>query len=384
MIVSPDGSLRESNNDRPTMMYENKCKTESCYSTPVYYEIPKYYIPQLMCEMFSYQCDELLFTCWSKNSTTSFKVFFDKELWTAIWGQLTLIYSGEKCKRPSKFPDSKRNLEKMIDEFQRKNVVFIGEFPSCIAAFTQSNVTFDGDKVSTKGYRDVQCDVILKSLHELSRTLDDIYKICRTSASEILVLMACDLNRTYHAEMNNAHPIAYALKGASMTNEVFGKMLDHVIQKCEEKGLKLIDTASDSQWHKYGVRGHENKTLTLYQLQRDIWKEKISCSISDIRKYIRSLCKVSSGNLENVNVSRDNGRLTISHATDKPLKVFLGCHLKWETENNIVTPDTNITELDEDDVVESNDILPTVETFAPSLEIDENIIKDLCRNTDCI
>ena len=72
MIVSPDGSLREPTTNRIIMMYENKCKIENDYRTPVHYEIPKYYIPQLLCEMSADACHELLFTCWSKNSTTAY------------------------------------------------------------------------------------------------------------------------------------------------------------------------------------------------------------------------------------------------------------------------------------------------------------------------
>ena len=49
-IVSLDGSLRVPTTNCIIIMYENKCKLENDYSTPVYYEIRKYYIPQLLCE----------------------------------------------------------------------------------------------------------------------------------------------------------------------------------------------------------------------------------------------------------------------------------------------------------------------------------------------
>ena len=49
-IVSLDSSLRVPTTNCIIIMYENKCKLENDYSTPVYYEIQKYYIPQLLCE----------------------------------------------------------------------------------------------------------------------------------------------------------------------------------------------------------------------------------------------------------------------------------------------------------------------------------------------
>ena len=84
-------------------------------------------------------------------------------------------------------------------------------------------------------------------LRAMQKWLDEVYMICHTSATEILVFMANDLDRTFHMEINNAHPIAYALKGSSLSNEVFGKMLEHVINKCEEKGLEIRATSSDGQ-----------------------------------------------------------------------------------------------------------------------------------------
>lgn len=66
-VISPDGSFRTS--DEPTFMYENKCKTKNAHSMNVYYEIPRYYVPQLLCEMKGYNGRQLLFSCWSEQSS---------------------------------------------------------------------------------------------------------------------------------------------------------------------------------------------------------------------------------------------------------------------------------------------------------------------------
>ncbi|KAH3786707.1 hypothetical protein DPMN_164816 [Dreissena polymorpha] len=64
MVVSPDCSLRVSQTNCPKMMFETKCKVENTYSTPVCYEIPRYYIPQVLCEMACCDCDELRYACY--------------------------------------------------------------------------------------------------------------------------------------------------------------------------------------------------------------------------------------------------------------------------------------------------------------------------------
>ncbi|KAH3776260.1 hypothetical protein DPMN_177680 [Dreissena polymorpha] len=74
LVASPDGSFRESAEMDPALMFENKCKVKSKYTTPVFYEILKYYIPQVLCQMAAYKYDNLLFSCWSQQSTTVFTV----------------------------------------------------------------------------------------------------------------------------------------------------------------------------------------------------------------------------------------------------------------------------------------------------------------------
>ncbi|KAH3852849.1 hypothetical protein DPMN_095370 [Dreissena polymorpha] len=183
--------------------------------------------------------------------------------------------------------------------------------------------------------------------------------------------------------MNNAHPVAYALKGTRMTNDVFGKMLQHVTEKCKENGLTVIATASDGQWHKYGVRDMLNNTpLTLYQLQRDIFKEKMSIPAPVARKYFRNLMKLPFGNLEYVHVERDrNGKLTVTNKLDQQCKMF-NCHLKWQSHGNKNSPWIEHSEYEGDKQIQITEIIPTIERFAPGLEIDENLIMDLSSRAD--
>ena len=163
-----------------------------------------------------------------------------------MWDHLILCYGGQQCKRPSKFPENKKVFEEMIESFRKQNVKFIGEFPSCSVKSNPQDVKYEGGSGHTFNsntipeYQEIRCVKVLKPIHELSKVIDDIYKLSRTSASEILVFMASDLNRSYNEELNNAHPIAYTLKGASMTNEVFTNMMQHVVEKCIEHGSRWL------------------------------------------------------------------------------------------------------------------------------------------------
>jgi hypothetical protein len=84
-------------------------------------------------------------------------------------------------------------------------------------------------------------------LINVRKWIEDAHELTTTVAAKILVYMVNDLDRTYDSEANIAHPIAYAMKGSSMTNKVFQEMSNKVIAGCEEKGLSMLFTSSDGQ-----------------------------------------------------------------------------------------------------------------------------------------
>lgn len=124
-VVSPGGLFCSRYENTPSFMYENKCKIQNSFSTDVYYKIPKYYIPQLLCQMKSYNCSSLLFSCWSEALTVVFRVDFDKGLWDFITVELSSVYCGANKKRPSKFSRSVPHLQVKVNTFTEKNVHFV-------------------------------------------------------------------------------------------------------------------------------------------------------------------------------------------------------------------------------------------------------------------
>lgn len=113
-------------------MYENKCKSPDSFSKHVYYNIPEYYVLQILSEMKAYNCLELLFTCWSSESMTVFKAKFDDNLWLTYWNELIRLY-GENPTRPTRFAPIVKDLREMITQHVQNNVTLLGEFPSCSA-----------------------------------------------------------------------------------------------------------------------------------------------------------------------------------------------------------------------------------------------------------
>ena len=173
ILVSPDGSMRTHADEEPVMMFENKCKTPNMFSTDVFYELPIYYVTQLMCEMKAYDYQTLLLSCWSPKSTTVFRVVFDEALWEMMWILLCTLYGQNEPKRPSRFPENINDLRSKVKEFTKQNAEFIGEFPSCQAYNLPKSLEANGSdghflKHQTEARTDKQqlkTDTLFDALH---------------------------------------------------------------------------------------------------------------------------------------------------------------------------------------------------------------------------
>ncbi|KAK3085331.1 hypothetical protein FSP39_001627 [Pinctada imbricata] len=315
LVTSPDGTLRYDAFEEPVFMYENKCRAPNAFTAYSYYTIPHYYVPQLLCEMHAYQCKQLLFTCWSTQSTTAFSVRFDDDLWEECWTELIRVY--EEKERPTRFSEKAKSLKERVKEFNKNNVDFIGEFLSCNA---MKNSAEDGKSLDVGYYKSTLSkekdidNVLLSSLRDtlllVQKWFDATYSVLRTVASEILVFMVNDLDRMHHVEFNNSHPIAYAMKGPNMTTSILRNMMNEIIKRCVEKGLNIAVTASDGQWHNYGVRDDDENPLTVHQLAKDFWATIRSKTKPQILSFFKKAYKIT--NVDEVNAKRiENGPLVV-------------------------------------------------------------------------
>jgi len=59
---------------------------------------------------------------------------------------MTVVYDLKSPKRLLKFSSMTKELKEIIPEFSRRNVKFLGEFPSAVAAFIPRQSTIDLDR----------------------------------------------------------------------------------------------------------------------------------------------------------------------------------------------------------------------------------------------
>ena len=205
MVVSPDGSFRKTLDGPAIMMYENKCKAPNSFSSTAYYEIPHYYVVQLLSEMYAYGCSER---------------------------------RGEKKKsRPIRFSPIAKGLKNSVKKFTETNFTLLGEFPACKAVIPsflmngqeqEHSEPYLKPNIRPRAPGNVSISHFQESLVIAKKWFDHTYQLLRSVASEILVFMVNDLDRMFHMELSNAHPIVYALKGPSMKADAFRNMTDNV------------------------------------------------------------------------------------------------------------------------------------------------------------
>ncbi|MEW8545065.1 MAG: YqaJ viral recombinase family protein, partial [Candidatus Thiodiazotropha sp.] len=317
-LSSPDGSIRQSPADQAQFMYETKCKPPNDQTTSVYYEIPKYYVMQILGEMRSYECERLLFTVWSEQSTVVFETSFCEEIWDMAWNECCKIYDVNCPRRPSKVSKECVSLKSRITQYLQKNCKVVCEVPSLKTSDINTGACSDTlaydyywtPKEVTKTEENITCDTMLSTLFHLDKWLKHTYELNRSLASEILVFMVNDLNRQYHFEISNSHPIAYAMKGSSLPANNFRQMVDHVIAACESKGLPILVICTDGQWARYGARDFDEQPLTVLQVQRDTWKEAKSETKQNLQKWLKGLNFVNTENenaLAQICILKDSG-----------------------------------------------------------------------------
>ena len=305
MVVSPDGSCRL--DGVPAKAVEIKCPVPGQkYTTDVQYDIPNYYITQLLSEMAAMSCDELFYGCWSPKSTTVFRVIFDEILWKQIQKELSRIYGMTNSGRPTRKSTMVEELKSSINTFKQEQVTFLCEFPSSLShpcvhlhmAQNQKSVQVhhqlqnDGDmnrphrrdQMRAQKVQATSLSSTQQSIVSVETCLKHMYNIMQIPAKEIVVALISDMDRIKQSEQVHAMPIAYGLSGYSLTVESVRSMLTELLAVCNNKGLKVCALSTDGQFYKMCVRDANNQLLTVLQLAKDTWDQtKRICKADQIR-----------------------------------------------------------------------------------------------------
>ena len=130
---------------------------------------------------------------------------------------------------------------------------------------------------------------IEEAVNQAQKVTTQLYQLCRRKSSEVLVWLIQDTDREWNPEYPHSMPIAYALKGYTLTVEVMCRMCAEILKSCSEQQIRVLGLSFDGQWINLITKDRRGKPLTLLQLQRDVWQKAQKTKKSDIIRILKSI-----------------------------------------------------------------------------------------------
>jgi hypothetical protein len=292
MVVSPDGSLRMNASFETTKVaIEIKCPYYSIHS-----RFPHRYLLQCLSEIEVLDVPYLLFVSWTPEETTVFSVLRDQPLFQDAMKLALKMYGEENVKKPTKYSEEQKELKKKIEE-RSKSVQMIGRFKSIV----HSNTEPDMEPFKS---RSISVQKLVATIHEVKILTENHYEINRERASEAVVYLLCDLDRSWDKERVKWAPVAWFPKGYSLTTKTIRDITEEVHTCAHNNGIHVPCSSFDGQWHGIVIRSTDNKPLTILQLQKDVWNSVIKMSKCDIISEVRKLNRTPTWN--RIEVSNGN------------------------------------------------------------------------------
>jgi hypothetical protein len=283
MVVSPDGSLRKA-----TALQSHQKKVEAaieikCPVRKVHTRIPDRYYLQCLSEMEALEVEYLIFVSWTENTSNIFKIKRDSRVLAMASKLAYSLYACDKPKRPTKLPEELSEIRKVI-KAKIKEVEYLGQFKSLkINTKTNGEDNYSSENVENDTSQLNSVNIYIR-ISDITR---QCYQLKRQKATEALVFLCCDLDRTCSQNQLMWSPVCWCPKGYCLTTNTVRNLMEVVLDKCCKVGIHVPCCSFDGQWHNIAVRSVKGKPLTIIQLQKDVWKETQSLKAGEIQKILK-------------------------------------------------------------------------------------------------
>lgn len=280
MVVSPDGSLRQTDSlDSTTAAIEFKCPVYQLHK-----KLPPRYLLQCLAEMEALNVEKLIYLSWRPDFSSVFLLNKDSDLFERSYEIAKNIYGNENPKKPTKLSNDVKALKEEIAT-KSSNVELIGLFESAVNDRSVDNTNMsEAESVNAKD--------LLTVLNDIKTMQIRSYNLRREKASEAIVYLCCDLDRLWTKDSIKCAPVCWFPKGYSLNTETLRRVSQDVHNRCHEAGIHIPAESFDGQWHNLVVRSVMGQPLTVLQLQKDVWREAERTKKSDIIRTFKDLNKV--------------------------------------------------------------------------------------------
>ena len=211
---------------------------------------------------------------------------------------------------PSNIKTMKAEFHPLIEQFIDLNCSVICELPRITASINIRNpigrfTAYTTPTLRLKDRRNILLEEEFELLaSELSTVIEEGFSHLRVEASEILAFVATNPHRIQIKGIPPHLPIAYGLRGASMSTETMRSIICHILQECDERNIGILCEVYDGQLHKLITRDKDNCPLTRLQFQQDFFKRIMN--EYDKQELLRFILPYSSIDLDDIEYLRHN------------------------------------------------------------------------------
>ena len=196
-------------------------------------------------------------------------------------------------------------LKKRIREYIATHTSFFCEAPTLRGEFgslTVSDVCQSAYAVTPNIHvsevcdKDVDFDTAVVS-SETTHFFQNAHTVLRMKASEIVVFMATNKDRMNIDSVGYSFPVAYAMKGSTMTNADLRYMVNALWHEFQKRSIPILAEVYDRQWHQFITSDADGNSLTKL-CWRHKWQEVSNFSKQKCLNSMIQGCAVRAKDLE--------------------------------------------------------------------------------------
>ena len=270
----------------------------------------------------------------SPESLTMCYVDWNRELWEKLWQHALHIFDIQDASIPGELHPQTQELRTVLKDFVHTNSVITVEVPTLECIDMKAYEPSESDHSQFYWHRDAYphlnvdedevCQHVLNCCKSTMCAVTKAHDLERRKATEVLLFLLTDTDHSYNKDKPSSIPVAYALKGRSLKTETTRQMVMDVRNFLHQHKINVLVEAYDGQWSSLVFLDHNDKPLTLFELQRDCWLKFKTMSQEKLINFIESLSK-------NTDLNLDEWSSTLMNPPESKCIGNIRVHLKWHS-----------------------------------------------------
>ena len=233
------------------------------------------------------------------------------------------LYGGDKLVVPTQLHTNIKHLKERVCDNIKMKTSFLCKAPSlkgdygslkCSDVIKSAYSVTPNSELTEMSNQDVDYDSTIVS-SEAIHFFTNTHTVLRSKASEIVVFMVTNKDRMNVDAVGYSFPVAYALKGSTMTNADLHFMVDLLQDKFNRREIPILTEVYDGQWHNHITFDANGKSLTKLCWHHK-WQEVSTYSKQKCVDVMVEVCRIKAKDLEDLEKAEhlhDNKQITFGN-----------------------------------------------------------------------